>query len=59
MNYILNEQHGKKIAVILNGMGAPSFHFNAPANLKIQSSVTVRICQAMFEALSDHPSRGY
>ena len=36
MNYILNEQHGKKIAVILNGIAQISASFSTPLLTSIE-----------------------
>ena len=42
MNYVLNHQHGKKIAVILNGNSETTSSFGLANTVDIQSLETVR-----------------
>jgi hypothetical protein len=60
MNYILNEQHGKKIAVILNGMCLGFAPFEISTYLGLQNLVTVsKSLYQSLASLSNELSCGY
>ena len=58
VNYILKEQHGKKIAVILNGLYTPQGSQSVPciANTKQSSVIVSSPQQAQLSGISDQLS---